>query len=159
MARKVLAFIFVVAMSRIVANALNDPKWLPAKTAYQGERDLRVVQLAVLLGLAMLLGYYGVAIGRNLKGVLAGYGVFLGVSVLHLSVANSLGKTFPYYWEYLERATYIIVLLIWCRALWSYAPASPHSDICLENDYQSMLNATRKRMGSAWTYIWRAARP
>jgi hypothetical protein len=159
MARKVLAFIFILSMSRIVANALNDPKWLPARTAYEAERDLRIVQITVLMGLVALLAYYAVPIGRNLKGILGGYGTFLAVSVIHLSLAGSLGRSFPNYWEYAQRAAYIVVLLVWSRALWRYAPALSDQDIRLETDYQAMLTATRKRLGSALTYVGRAARP
>lgn len=160
MARNVLAFVFILSASRILANALNDVTWLPAKTAFGAERDLRIVQITVLLALVALLGYYAVPMGRNLKGIIGGYGAFLAMSVIHLSLIGSLGHAFPRLWQYLQPAAYIAVLLVWCRALWRYAPV-PESDAetRLEVDYQLLLVATRNRVAAARAYVGRAARP
>jgi hypothetical protein len=159
-ARNVLAFVFILSASRILANAWNDTNWQPAKTAFEAERDLRIVQLTVLLGLAALLRYYAIPTGRNLKGVIAGYGVFLAASVGHLSLIGSLGRAFPQVWQRLQPAVYITVLLIWCGALWHYAPV-PESgaDTGLEADYQALLAATRRRLGAAGSYVGRSAKP
>jgi hypothetical protein len=160
MARNVLAFVFVLSASRILANAWNAANWLPAKTAFDAERDLRTVQIAVLLGLLSLLGYYAVPMGRNLKGIIAGYGFFLATTVSHLSVRGSLGQAFPEFWQHLQPAVYISVLLVWVGALWRYAPApEADADSGLEDDYQSLLAATRRRLGAAAAYVGRSARP
>jgi len=123
-ARNVLAFVFILSASRILANAWGDPNWRPAKTAFDAERDLRIVQITVLLGLVALLRYYAVPAGRNLNGIIAGYATFLAASVSHLSVIGSLGHVFPKVWQNLQPVAYITVLLIWCGSLWHYAPAA-----------------------------------
>lgn len=160
MARNVLAFVFILSTSRILANAWSGASWLPPKGAFDAERDLRIVQITVLLGLVALLGYYAVPMGRNLKGIIGGYGAFLAMSVIHLSLRTSLGGAFPQFWQNLQPAAYITVLLVWCRALWHYAPA-PEFDAGtgLEVDYQSLLAGTRSRLNAVWAYLGRAARP
>jgi len=159
MARNVLAFVFILSASRILANAWNDANWLPAKTAFDAERDLRVVQITVLFGLIVLLAYYAIPTGRNLKGILLGYAVFLATSVGHLSLRTSLGHAFPGFWQYLQPAAYISVLLVWCGSLWHWAPV-PESDepTNLEEDYQSLLAATRRRLAAAGDYVERSVR-
>lgn len=160
MARNVLAFVFIVSASRILANAWNDPNWLPAKTAFDAERDLRVVQITVLSGLIAVLAYYGVPTGRNLKGIMLGYTAFLVTSISHLSLRTSLGHAFPQFWQYLQPAAYISVLVVWCGSLWHWAPV-PESGARtgLEEDYQSMLAATRRRLATAGDYVGRFVKP
>ena len=160
MARNVLAFIFILSASRILANAWNDTNWRPAKNAFDAERDLRIVQITVLLGLIALLKYYAIPTGRNLKGILAGYAAFLAVSVGHLSVIGSLGHAFPLAWQRVQPVAYITVLLIWCGALWQYGPV-PESQVesGLEADYQSLLASTRRRLCALEGYLGRSARP
>ncbi|HET9378707.1 MAG TPA: hypothetical protein VFO40_27295 [Chthoniobacterales bacterium] len=160
MARNVLAFVFILSASRIFANAWNDTNWMPVKTAFDAERDLRVVQITVLLGLIVLLAYYAVPTGRNLRGIILGYAAFLATSVSHLSLRTSLGHAFPEFWQYLQPAAYISVLLVWCGSLWHWAPV-PESDAPtgLEEDYQSLLAATRRRLAAAGDYVERSVRP
>jgi hypothetical protein len=160
MARSVVAFVFILSASRILANAWNGANWLPPRGAFDAERDLRIVQVTVLLGLVALLRYYAVPMGRNLEGIIAGYGAFLAMSVIHLSLIGSLGRAFPRFWQYLQPAAYITVLLGWCCALWHYAPAPESAaGIGLEADYQSLLADTRSRVSAVWAYLGRAARP
>ena len=160
MARNVLLFLFLITMARIFVNAWNSPNWLPARTSLESERDLRVVQAALLLGLAALLAYYAIPMGRNLKGMILGYGVFLGTSLIHLSLRNSLGDSFQLWWQYIQPLAYLLVLLTWCATLWSYAP-SPEPRTCphIEADYQSLATATRKQLIAARSSLLRATRP
>jgi hypothetical protein len=76
MAQNVLPFLFVIAFSRVFVKAWNGPSWLPGATSLETERDLRVVQTALLAGLVALLIYYSVPLGKNLKGMILGYGFF-----------------------------------------------------------------------------------
>ena len=159
MARNVLTFIFILSASRILANAWNDPNWRPAKTAFDAERDLRIVQIAVLLGLVALLRYYAVTVGRNLNGIIAGYATFLATSVGHLSLMGSLGHVFPKVWQNLQPVAYVTVLLIWCGSLWHYAPAAEsEAGTGLEVDYQALLARTRRRLAATGNYLGRSVR-
>ncbi len=71
MARSVLLFLFIITMSRIVVYAANNAKWLPGKTTLETEREFRIVQALVLIGLLALLAYYAIPAGRNLKGIIS----------------------------------------------------------------------------------------
>jgi len=86
MARNVLPFLFIFATSRIFVKAWNSPNWIPGSTTLETERDLRIVQTALLIGLVALFAYYAIPLRRDLKGIIYGFGVFAGTSVIHLSL-------------------------------------------------------------------------
>jgi hypothetical protein len=154
MARNVLPFIFIFSISRILVKVWNSPRWIPGRTSLEAERDLRIVQIALLLGLVALFAYYVIPLGRNLKGIIYGFSVFVGTSVIQLTLRDYLGDSFQHLWQYIQPMAYIGVLGIWCVALWSYTTIpevemEPH----LEGDYQSLVRATRKQLSSARTYL------
>jgi len=160
MAKNVLAFLFVVSFSRIVVKAWTDPRGFPGGTTLETERDLRVVQSALLLGLVALLSYYAVPVGKNLKGMILGFGVFLGTSLVNLTARSYFGETFQKAWLYIQPLSYLAVLGIWVVTLWSYAPApEPPAESRLEVSYQTLLASTRRRFASTRTRVARAIRP
>jgi hypothetical protein len=160
MARNVLAFLFIVAGSRIIVKAWNSPTWIPGRTLFEIERDLRSVQLALLIGLVALFTCYVIPLGRNLKGVAYGYALFLGTSVINLTLRDKLGDSFQHSWEYIQPICYLLVLGVWCLALWSYAPIpQPTTEPRLEADYQSLLASTKETVRSARSYVVKAMRP
>ena len=156
MARNVLPVIFILSISRILVKVWNSPKWIPGRTSLVAERDLRVVQIALLIGLAALFAYYAIPLGRNLKGIIYGFSVFVGTSVIHLTLRDYLGDSFQHIWQYIQPMSYIGVLVVWCVGLWSYATV-PEVEIepRLEGDYQSLVGATRKQLSSARAYLAR----
>ena len=159
MARNVILFLFVFSISRVLVKAWNSPKWIPGATTLETERDLRTVQTAVLTGLLALLAYYAIPIGRNLRGIVAGYSFFLGMNLIHLSARDSLGGQFQWIWDYLQPISYVVVLLVWVATLWSYAPSSqPEGGTHLERDYQSLLSATRRQVTDMWQHMSRSTR-
>ena len=50
------------------------------------ERDMRTVQAIVLLTLFALVGYYGIPLGSNVRGIATGYVFLLATSMLNLSL-------------------------------------------------------------------------
>ncbi len=156
MARNVLSFIFILSISRILVKAWNSPHWIPGRTTLEQERDLRIVQLALLLGLVALFAYYAIPLGRNLKGIIYGFSLFLGTSIIHLTLRDYLGDSFQHLWQYIQPVAYLLVLTIWCAALWSYATVpEPEIEPHLEVDYQALVRATRKHLSSARTFLAR----
>src|SRR5437660_3746207 len=136
MARNVLAFLFIFASTRIFVKAWNRPTWIPHMTGYEIERDLRIVQVALLAGLVVLFVCYAIPLGRNLKGIIYGYSLFLVTSVVNLTLRYDLGDSFQRSWAYIQPFCYLFVLLVWCVALWSYAPIpEPANEPQLEADY------------------------
>ncbi len=160
MARNVLAFLFILAITRIFVKAWNSPNWIPGRTTLETERDLRIVQLALLIGLVSLFASYAIPLGRNLKGIIYGYGLFIATSVAHLTLRDYLGDSFQRAWQYIQPICYLVVLVMWCATLWSYAPiAQPTNEPRLEDDYESLLARTKSKVQSARSYLLRAMRP
>lgn len=159
MARNVLPFLFVFAASRIFVKAWNSPNWIPGRTTLETERDLRIVQMALLLGLVALFAYYAIPWRRNLKGIIYGFSVFVATTVIHLTFGYYLGESFRYLWPYIQPMVYIVVLLIWCWTLWSYEAAPElETNPRLEIDYQSMAAATKRQLRAAHTFVLKAIR-
>ena len=160
MARNVLAFLFILAFTRIFVKAWNSPNWIPGRTTLETERDLRIVQLVLLIGLVGLFASYAIPLGRNLKGIIYGYGLFTATSVAHLTLRDYLGDSFQRAWQYIQPICYLAVLVVWCLTLWSYAPIpQPTTQPRLEADYESLIAATKRKVRSARSYVLRAMRP
>jgi hypothetical protein len=160
MARNVLGFLFTLAITRVFVKAWNSPSWIPGRTTLETERDLRIVQLGLLVGLVALFASYAIPLGRNLKGMIYGYGLFITASVVHLTLRDYLGDGFQRSWQYIQPICYLLVLLVWCVSLWSYAPIpEPTTEPRLEADYESLRAGTRRRVHSARGYLLKAMRP
>ena len=160
MARNVLAFLFIFASTRIFVKAWNRPTWIPDRTGYEIERDLRIVQVALLAGLVVLFACYAIPLGRNLKGIIYGYSLFLVTSVVNLTLRYDLGDSFQRSWEYMQAFCYLFVLLVWCVALWSYAPIpEPTTEPRLEANYESLVAATKRKLHLARSYVLKAMGP
>jgi hypothetical protein len=159
MARNVLLLLFVFTITRILMKALNSPNWIPGRTPLETEIELQVLQFALLLGLLALFAYYAIPLGRNLKGIIYGYGLFLVTSLTGLMLRNSLGQRFQVVWQYLQPASYLVVLIVWCWSLWSYAPVpQPAQEPRLESDYEALLAGTRQKLHVARVLLLRGIR-
>lgn len=159
MARNVLGIVLVVTLSKSFVNSLTGTLLLPSSVV-ELERDLRVIQAFCLLVLVALLPYYRIPLGRNAKGLLSGYGIFLGCSVVTLTLRSSLGDGFQKAWTSVQPLSYLAVLCIWCAFLWNYEPnpqVEPHAKI--EADYHSLASSTRKSVAHAREFLARAVRP
>src|SRR5579863_9198816 len=85
MARNVLLLALIIAITKALGNALSGGLSWPS-TAVELERNLRAVQAVSLSVLALLSVCYVVPIGRNVKGILMGYGLFIATSVVTLAL-------------------------------------------------------------------------
>lgn len=162
MARNVL----LVALIIVVAKVLIDGGWssnLPwPAAAIELERNLRAVQALSLIVLAALSGYYQVPINRNVKGIFVGYGLFIAMNVMTLTLRAFLGASFQAAWIFLQPLCYAGVLILWCLLLWNYEPApaaAPELQPRLEKDYRSLALATRKSLLQTRALLGKAIRP
>jgi hypothetical protein len=156
MARNVLAFIFALALAEGIANAWNDPRWWVEASTLDIDLALRVVQAVSIVGLVGLFLSYSIPFGKNLRGILLGYGLFIGMRVICLTFASIQEHNF---WYYAYSGSYLVVLGIWLVHLWSYQPSPQQTSIRLEQDYQSIAAATRRRLQGARGYLAKAVRP
>jgi hypothetical protein len=121
MARNLLYLVFALTTAKVLANQWNGRLWGLAQTTADLERDLRIVQACSLFALVIALLLYRVQIGRHLKGIITGYGLFVVSSIVQLSLLSYLGASFQKVWYYLQPVSYLVFLLIWTAALWSPA--------------------------------------
>ena len=113
------------------------------------ERDLRFVQAIALSALVSILVFYGLSLGRNLAGLIVGYGLFVASSVTNLAFRARLGDGFQLWWQYLQPSLYIVVLIVWSACLWNYsAVRRPTDTLKLAEDYARLVHSTRTRLGN-----------
>ena len=121
--------------------------WL-ARTSTEIERDLRVVQALAILTLVTLFLYYAIPFGRNLGGIVLGYGLYVLTVILQFTLWPYV--VFPRIWSYALPVTYFVVLVLWVWALWSPAPAAvTEVEPQLEEDYKVLWMATRGHLERA----------
>ncbi|HUI75343.1 MAG TPA: hypothetical protein VLX32_10375, partial [Candidatus Acidoferrum sp.] len=103
---------------------------------------------------------YAIPLSRNLKGILLGYGIFLGVSVVQLTFMNLLGVKIEAIWPYLQPVSYLLILAVWAAALWSRSEEpEANRKIVLEDDYRRLVSATRRRFRESGSALGKAVRP
>jgi hypothetical protein len=147
-ARWVAIITFGAIYSVFVIHVAFLPHWKPVANPAELERDLRIAQAIALLSIVFLTGYYGIEIGKNMKGLILGFGVYVGASIITLTLRLFIGIKIGPVWTLIGPFSYIAALLIWMVALWSYepVPASPPEPI--DVDYRGLAGRTRQALGS-----------
>ena len=160
MARNLLAFVFVMAFTKGLVETWNDPHWWSATTAMELERALRTVQSLAIIALVVLSLFYSIPFGRNLRGILLGYGLFVGTSVIQLTFVTNSGSRFYSFWHHVNPGSYFVVLGLWVVHLWSYAPnPEPKTAVRLEEEYQRIAATTTRRLRAGRGYLAKVVRP
>jgi hypothetical protein len=160
MARNLLAFVFVMALTKALADTWNNPHWLWIVSNVDVERALRIVQSFAILALVLLFLSYSIPFGRNLRGILMGYGLFVAASVIQLTFVTNGDSGFDSFWSYVSPGSYFAVLGVWAIHLWSYrANPEPKKSVALEAQYQRLAAATSHRLREARGYLEKAVRP
>jgi hypothetical protein len=161
MANKVMLFVVALVAARILVGAT----WTASDDSLRAtplllERDLRITQAIFLSGLLLLVIYYSVSMGRNLKGLTTGYGLFLGVNIVILTLNANIGDSFHDALSILQPASYDAVLAVWLASLWVKDPVTQRSPSAkLDRDYAQLVAATRKRMAQTEEQLIRIIRP
>jgi hypothetical protein len=128
------------------------------RTHFELERDFLAVQALFIFAALGVVAYYRIPVGRNLKGIVLGYGLCIGASLVSFALRSFIGAGFDL-WMSAEPFSYDVSLLIWAVALWSYHPnPEPSQSIRVEADYELLAARTRKALGATRSYLGRAAR-
>jgi len=149
------------AFGAILSFALLAPLVVPhwSRGSIEFERDLRSVQAVFICGLLAVIFYYGIGMGRNMKGMIMGYGLYILTSLVSLAVRSYAGTRFDQIWQVIQPLSFNVSLVIWLLALWSYCPnPTPDHMIPLEEDYGALVARTKGVMGAIRTYIGKAER-
>jgi len=157
MARNLLCIIFVLAATKAFVNASNDPRWWPIATSTDVELALRIVQAGSIGALVVLFLVYKVPFGKNLRGIVLGYGLFLALNVIQVASISVQGDRSLAFWSYVQSFAYLLVLGIWAGHMWSYQQGpQPKATVRLELEYQRVAAATRQRLRDARGYVGKA---
>jgi hypothetical protein len=160
MARNLLLLVFALTFAKVLVSTSYGSLWWPAETTAELQRNLRIVQASALIALVALFLLYAIPLGRNLKGILSGYSLYIAVNIVQLTLVPHFGNSIQRLWSYVYSASYLIALCIWTRALWSHElspdlkPGTP-----LEYDYEALRAATRRRLQETRASLGRAVRP
>jgi hypothetical protein len=111
------------------------------------ERDLRIVQASFLFLTVAVALYFRIELGRNLKGLVLGFGAFVGVSVIATAFSYYFGEKFAPIFKELQPVAYLFSLCVWLVALWESVtvtnkPPKPPAD----EDYEKIAGETRKKL-------------
>lgn len=157
MARNALLLLFLVALVIGVANTANDPRWWAEATVTEIQRAMRMVQALSLFALVLLFLHYSIPFGRNLRGILFGYGLFVAGSLIWLTFAYTGTGRFRNFWFYLYPLSYDICLLVWIGHLWGYRPTPETKESApFERQYERIAAATKRRLQEARSYLDKA---
>lgn len=148
-ARNLLFLVFALTFAKVLVNQSLGAYWWPATTTAELERNLRVVQAVGVLAILFVIFLYRIPRGRHLKGILAGYGLFVASSIVELSFLSYLGDSFQQAVVYLVPMSYLLVLGIWTVALWSPLREPNRSPASLEMaaaDHGQLVSRTREEL-------------
>ncbi len=123
------------------------------------ERNLRVIQAALLVSILFLIAYYGIRMGPNLRGMILGYGIYIGASLMTLAETVYSTMRFHQFWIIIQPSSLLLALIVWLVALWSFEPNPvPDPAIPVEMDYELLASRTRRALRATRSYLGRASR-
>jgi len=159
LAQRLLVFALVMTVVGVAANTWigGFRSWAIAVGLL--DCDLRYVEGALLAVVLFLLGIFHISLGRNLRGLIAGYGFLVGMNVMNLVLLSHPGNEFSFLLRRLLPVTYVITLLIWCVALWSPGPDPvPPAENEIERDHEVLAAKTRAILARVTNRLVRAMR-
>jgi hypothetical protein len=158
---RVLGFgTFGVIVCIIVAEWLAAGSFAVVLNSNDVEKTLRTAELVLLASILGVFSYYSVPVGRNLRGIILGYGVVVAVVVMTAAGRAYKGDSFQPVFSALRTDSYLVSLLIWTVALWSVQPnPAPVRPVRLESDYQALALRVRNALDTMRSHLWKAGRP
>lgn len=160
MTRNLLLAILIFVVCKVTVNAIQGGMvWDPLHQAPEFERSLRIVQGALLVTIVAFIAYYSIPVGRNLKGMILGYGLYIGLTITQLGLHSYLGGWFQPIWKHLGWVSYTAALITWCATLWSYHPNPKPANDQPEYDFEYLASHTSRMMAQVRSGISRAMRP
>src|ERR1700733_9764716 len=148
-ARWTMLVTFGAIFLSVAIQAFFLPHWNITTNTADLERDLRIAQAIVLMTILFLTGYYGIGIGKNIKGMILGFGIYVGASVFSLTLRLFVGARFDPAFGVIQSTAYLVALSIWMVALWSYDPEPTEKPPSISGgEYQLLAGRTQELLGS-----------
>jgi hypothetical protein len=162
-AARMTRYVLLIVFGAIFAKALTIPSggvftWLAAASIML-ERNLRIVQALAIVTLGLLFLWYAIPFGKNLKGILFGYSLFIGLSIVQFTLWRYSLEQIKPFWSYAQPVCYLLVMGIWVRTLW-FADSLPevNPDVQIEIDYELLMATTRDQFRKTLARLGWAAR-
>jgi hypothetical protein len=151
---------FVAILCFVIVYPLVATTQSASGTVIEFERDLRTVQAIFLLVILSVISYYGILLGKNMKGMIIGYGLYVAASLASLAIRSHSGPILHSALDRIQPLSFNVAALIWLSTLWHYAPNPELSSRTrFEMDYESLAAKTRNMVGAMRSYLVRSARP
>jgi hypothetical protein len=146
-ARLASCAVFVTTFCYAEWYAARRAEWSPFATTVLLERDLRVIEALVMVTVLAIVFYYRIELGRNVTGMIVGFGFYVGMSLAVLAVRSFVGPRFNATWEIVQSASFVLGAAVWTVALWSYSP-NPKPPTTRRNDagYEALVHGTRAQL-------------
>lgn len=135
------------------------PGTIQAPSTYvELKRNLLTAQAILFFAVLAVISYYRTAMGKNVKGMILGYGMWLGANIMTLELRSYIGPRFHDALNVIQPLFYLASLIIWAVALWSY-DQNPvfDSSTPAEIDHETVVATTRSAMEAMRSHISKAA--
>jgi len=158
-ARLASCAVFAVTFCYLEWHVARRMDWSTVNATVELERDLRVIQALVLATVLAIVFYYRIELGKNVTGMIVGFGAYVGVSLTTLELRSFLGPRFNAGWGNLQTISYFFALIVWTVALWSYSP-NPKPPTTGRNGtgYDALVHGTRAQLESVRSSLRGVAR-
>ena len=125
-----LAWKMLITMEVVLLPALLALGWSQASLVHYlykivspiFEQYLSLGQALLLLTLAAVARYYGVPLGRNMRGLIFGFGTYLSLCAINFA-SLQVFRGFLRYWQLLCPVTFVAMIVVWLWAFWEYTPS------------------------------------
>jgi len=158
-ARTVGLVIFLAVFLWVGALFAWDPSWSFRRATSRLERDLRFVEVLFLATTILAVRYYAIQLGRNIKGLAAGMGIYVSISLISLALFTVIGHRFDFTWQMLQSGSYVVATAIWACALWNYSPNPTVAPADTGGDYSALADQTKARLDALRDHFTGTPRP
>ena len=159
MARTLMSILLAVMGAKALVEICGYPLHNLGTTVLDFERDLRVVQMLLLLGLLGLVAHYSLPMSKNVLSLMVGYGLYLGARVILLTVLTRAGLVYTAAASLILQAGWNVTVVIWCVGMWSFS-GCPAQNERVECDYARASERTIRAMGQLRSHLvhsWRSS--
>jgi hypothetical protein len=152
-------FALVLCVALLYPSSSSGLTDMPTQKAV-AERDFLTVQMIFFLATLAVIRYYGLEVSRNIRGIILGYGTWLGASVITLALRAYFGPVLNTGWIFLQPIFYLISLVEWLYSMWIYAPVrgAPLDEV-ISSDYELLAAKTSGLADEVRAHLGRVARP
>jgi hypothetical protein len=148
-ARLASGAVFIVTFCYVEWHVASRSEWSTVAATVELERDLRVIEALVLATVLAIVFYYRIELGKNVTGMILGFGAYVGVSLTTLALRSFVGPRFDTAWGLLQSASFLFGTAVWTVALWSYSPnPKPPTSGRSGGGYEALVHGTRAQLES-----------